>query len=700
MKIRVFTVCITFLLTLIPGYMPVAYAESSTQVSAHIDWSGINLTSSSAFTQSITPHNVPPNSLGQVEWAVHVGNSTSTYSIHFILSNFGIATFSFYDVPAGSRVENVENSSCSLQSGNAFGTPNSWRSSCVTPISVEAGETYTFNVKPFLVGGSQWFAGFLTLGSSGKVIQMGRLENQAVQAVKSQSQNMRGFNQISYSKSPLPDCSRIPDFSATFSNLSNTQGSQPLISGTRVSQNCPGLASIDLNAAGKYRVNIGNLGVGVVSENNQEILGAQKGSFYGLNIKPSRGGSLVKRFCGEGKVVTQIRMTPQTSNPFLQGFRFGCSSLNSDGGYSSLTEILEIVNSGVVETDYKVLKCPDGQGVTTIHASTLNYVRDLSITCSKIDSYKAEISPRFGVGTNLPLDSASTCTSPASKSAFLTGISAYAAAGLDSLQAICTPIENILPKLVRNPQSPSKKSSLSFSIVNFLKNSIVINVNIGTASNRPDAVYLFAPQLGIYDEGGMLGRISGEIASWTVDVTKISLGDFLNLKVVSVKDGVKSEPLEQIFKVPNLSSINESKLAPNPPTKVTSRVVGSSLLISAQVNLKSNAIPEKAYIFGNAIGIPPKKALEGEIIGTKVLFDIPVKKSMIGKTLSFTVYLQNRSGKSSPVQGSVTLPAAPKLDPGQTIIPTQPKAPQTVFCKKGNITRTFAANSCPPGWIK
>lgn len=700
MKVRSILISFIFLLTLVPGYLPLASAESNTQVSAHIDWSGVNLTSSSSFSQSITPHNVPPNSLGQVEWAVHIGNSTSTYSIHFILSNFGIASFSFYDVPAGSRVENVENSTCSLQFGNAFGTPNSWRSSCVTPVSVEAGETYTFNVKPVLVGNSQWFAGFLTLGSSGKVIPMGRLENQATQAVKSQSQDMRGFNQISYSNSPLPACSKIPDFSATFSSLSNSQGSQPIISGTRVSQNCPGLASVDLNSTGKYRVNIGNLGVGTVTENDQQIVGAQKGSFYGLNIKPSRGGSLVKRFCGEGKVVTQIRVTPQTSNPFLQGFRFGCSSLDSDGRFSSLTEILEIVNAGVIETDYKILKCPDGQGVTTIHASTLNYVRDLSITCSKIKSYEAEVSPKIGIGTNLPLDSASTCTSPASKTAFLTGISAYAAAGLDSLQAICTPLENILTKSEKNPQGAPKSNSLSFSLVNFFKNNIVINVNIGSALNRPDSVYLLAPQLGINNEEGLLGRISGDIASWTIDITKISLGDILNLKVVSVKDGVKSQPLEQIFNVPNLSSNKGSQFVPSPPTKVTSRVVGSSLIISAQLNLRSNALPEKAFIFGNAIEISPKKPLEGEIIGSRVLFDIPIKKGMLGRTLPFTVYLQNGSGKSSPVQSSVTLPSAPKIDPSQAIIPSQPKVPKTVFCKKGNITRTFAADSCPPGWVK
>jgi hypothetical protein len=92
------------------------------------------------------------------------------------------------------------------------------------------------------------------------------------------------------------------------------------------------------------------------------------------------------------------------------------------------------------------------------------------------------------------------------------------------------------------------------------------------------------------------------------------------------------------------------------------------------------------------------KAISGDIVGNKVLLEVPLKTSMAGKKLPVTIYLSNDVGDSQPVQTVITVPSAPTIPNGAIKIPTDTKAPKTIFCVKGSQTRTFAASKCPPGW--
>ena len=92
------------------------------------------------------------------------------------------------------------------------------------------------------------------------------------------------------------------------------------------------------------------------------------------------------------------------------------------------------------------------------------------------------------------------------------------------------------------------------------------------------------------------------------------------------------------------------------------------------------------------------KAISGDIVGNKVLLEVPLKSSMAGKRLPVTIYLSNDVGDSQPVQTVITVPAATKIPSGTFKLPAQTKAPKTIFCLKGSQTRTFAASTCPPGW--
>jgi hypothetical protein len=257
-----------------------------------------------------------------------------------------------------------------------------------------------------------------------------------------------------------------------------------------------------------------------------------------------------------------------------------------------------------------------------------------------------------------------------------------------------TPTPTPTPKPVTKPATPS------FSLINITGNKLNVSVNLGNAgASRPDSVYLVAPKLGILDSNKLFGDVSGSKASWSIDFDKLLSGAAIPLKVVGVKNGVESEPLEQDFNAPAaVEKLLTNKSAPLPPKNVKSRIVGTSAVITTESTIKTGALANSAHIFSSALGIPASQAILGEVIGTKVLFEVPLKASMAGKTFPFTIYYANEAGKSQPVQGKLLVPAAAKIPTGTIKLPTQTKAPKTVLCLKGSQTRTFAANSCPPGW--
>jgi hypothetical protein len=207
-----------------------------------------------------------------------------------------------------------------------------------------------------------------------------------------------------------------------------------------------------------------------------------------------------------------------------------------------------------------------------------------------------------------------------------------------------------------------------------------------------------APKLGILDSNKLFGKISGSKVSWSIDFDKLLAGASIPLKVVGVKNGVESEPVEETFTAPDASKLVSNKLVPLPPKNVKSRIVGTSAVITAESTIKGSALATSAYFFGSALGVPASQAILGEVIGTKVLFEVPLKSSMAGKTYPYTIYFQNEVGKSQPVQNKLSVPTAPRIPTGTINLPTQTGATKTIFCVKGSQTRTFAASKCPPGW--
>ena len=206
-------------------------------------------------------------------------------------------------------------------------------------------------------------------------------------------------------------------------------------------------------------------------------------------------------------------------------------------------------------------------------------------------------------------------------------------------------------------------------------------------------------KLGVLDSNKLFGKVSGSKASWSIDFDKLLSGTTIPLKVVGVKNGIESDPLEQDFNAPaSIDKLITNKAAPLAPKNLKSRIVGTSAVISAEATIKAGAVATQAYVFGPSIGLSKANAITGDIVGNKVLLEIPLKAAMAGKKLPVTIYLSNEIGDSQPVQTTIVVPSAPKIPSGSIKLPTQTKAPKTVFCVKGSQTRTFAASSCPPGW--
>jgi hypothetical protein len=239
----------------------------------------------------------------------------------------------------------------------------------------------------------------------------------------------------------------------------------------------------------------------------------------------------------------------------------------------------------------------------------------------------------------------------------------------------------------------------SFSLVSFAGSKVNINVNLGS-TNRPDKIYLVSPALGITEAKRVLGKISGSVATWSVSIGSLLSGESIPLKLVSMKNGIETNVIEEFFSVPSAVKSAISGSVPVAPKNITTRIIGTSGIVTAVATLKAGALAQDAYLFGSSLGITSAKPIKGEILATKVIFEIPVDTSMAGKTFPFTIYYENDAGKSAPAAGKISVPAIPKITIDAPKFPTSPGATNTVFCLKGSISRTFAAKSCPPGWKK
>lgn len=242
----------------------------------------------------------------------------------------------------------------------------------------------------------------------------------------------------------------------------------------------------------------------------------------------------------------------------------------------------------------------------------------------------------------------------------------------------------------------SKPPKPSFSSVNFVGNTVNVAVNIGSAtSSRPDKIYLVAPKLGFSAANPLAGTISGSTARWSIDFDKLLGGTMIPLEIVSERDGVQSDSLTGSYLAPQLTNSNTK--VPLAPKKFKQRIVGTSAIITVEATLKAGALATSAFLYSKNLPISKANALAGEVLGSKVVFEIPIKASMAGKKYALRMYFANEVGESKPIDAILTIPAAPKVPSVPNVIP-KPTNQSTVICSRASQTRAFSGKKCPPGW--
>ena len=249
--------------------------------------------------------------------------------------------------------------------------------------------------------------------------------------------------------------------------------------------------------------------------------------------------------------------------------------------------------------------------------------------------------------------------------------------------------------------SAGKPNKPSFTGVNFVGNKLNINVNLGSSTaNRPDKIYLVAPKLGIDFFNPLAGLINGDTASWSIEFNKLLSGVALPIEIVGERDGVRSDPLTGTYQIPELLEGVKVTSVPVAPKNFKSRIIGTSAVVTVEATSKAGALATNGYLFSNSLGISKSQSIRGDVVGTKVILEIPIKPSMTGKKYPITVFLTNSKGESKPLNATLVIPSAPKAPSLPTAIPTAPKAPKTVICVRANQTRAFEGTQCPPGWEK
>jgi hypothetical protein len=221
-----------------------------------------------------------------------------------------------------------------------------------------------------------------------------------------------------------------------------------------------------------------------------------------------------------------------------------------------------------------------------------------------------------------------------------------------------------------------------------------LNINVNLSSSEPDTVYLISPKLTGGISQKILAEIKGDVATWAIKIDPKVVKGNVPISFFSVKRGETSAESKINYLIPTVSKTSGSVIkAPSAPTSINSKLVGKELVVTARVVTSGNSATNSAFLFSNTLGIKQNQPVEGNLLNGSVVFSIPVTTANLSKKIDLNLYSENKAGKSDIARSFYLLPV-PKSPTY-----TNNQNTSTVICTKGQIIRTFASKTCPPGWL-
>ena len=408
---------------------------------AHIMWNGVSLTRAGGFSHSITP-------LFDNRQMSHTFFSPCGPSSNFLCFEMGILS----GANAWIRVENTDQflsvgaSSCKARSPNIFQDANSKGLDCnIYMTDYKAGNTYNFSISPDSGDGrGDWWVASFQNKETGVWIALARFRFDLDTKSASLMKQFQLTDQLNYitNGTTINDCSTLALGSAKFDKPINNN-SQVVTSyagvgysdcaKSRVDEATDGSASKIVNFGGDGNYQIQN----AIFPTSSEIPGAAPGSTLGKLINPSPGGLANTVLCPVGSAITGLLVADREITPYLNGLKFVCSKINSDGTTVTSDKEFNFLDLLPYGAKYNKVTCKSGYAAVDLNVLASGYIKDVSMTCASTLTYAKAATPKIGAGPGYSLNSVTGCTAEG-KLAFLTGIKGNSAAGVDSVQAVCS----------------------------------------------------------------------------------------------------------------------------------------------------------------------------------------------------------------------------------------------------------------------
>lgn len=734
---------------------------------AHVAWGGARIDATQGVGVGITPSGSNPNT----SWTYFSdpcgpGSVSSAFCFETgILSNHSAWFRMEYANANDARFVNVPGSNCATNGvGNdVFKDAGSTELSCSLAMpDFSNGTTFNFNVRPDFeasLGVGNWWTIRYANNSTGISQTIGVFRYDLTPTVL---QTMSSFGLSEQMNGTLgttsADCSTIPNTAGVFSQPYDVTVSSDN-SGHMVSRGTfayGGSSSTCTPFTGNY-----DSTTSTVSLSFGQSAGSSTTNYSGSLIRPSNGGQFTTASCPQGEVAVGLRVSNTigavTFN-FVQLLQIYCANASTISYGPSTTDQVTFVNQGPGNASSNIAFCPTGSAISGLNLATGAYVKDIGFSCIDRTSGTVTQVSTVGAGVGLPTDSSSKCPLASGAPTFLRGISGYAAAGVDGIQAQCdvfatnstststptpssspsqtptpTPSEtpSTTPKLAPSPSStptPSTKpitppKNLSFS---YSKGVIRLTVDLPTLlQDGITAVSLISDPLGYSSASPLLGQIdtAKSQANFELPVTPALSGKSVPIQVYAASASAQSAPLVSTLPIPKVAPASVPStpkvkpsigakggvktpthlLVPLAPTNPSYHLSGAQVVVSVDAPAKPNALATGALLIAPALGVSQSHPIVGHVSGGKATFALNLNPSMAGKSAQISIYLTNAAGSSAPLAGQVSLPPViPGAEGSGSGSHTQEGShgPASVTCAKGSVSRTFTATACPPGWVK